>query len=200
MASEGKEAVEKKRISLPEAKIIVEVGVLKVAELVNAMAKLVPIDRLTELVVLLPEFKSIEALKAALRLATTAKFNPEILEKQNQELKKKISFGVGKPACQLGTDKLKNLLALQEQNNSYKITKLTPKAEELFSELKINLSEGVVINFKQFDNIGKSISSMEKDCRFQVTYVPSTTDSLTAYRNVTKYFYASIPSNSRVQK
>jgi hypothetical protein len=195
IASEGKEDVEKKRISDPKTKIIVEVGVLKVAELVNAMVKLVPIDRLMELVVLLPEFKSIEALKAALRLATTAKFDTELLDKQNKELEKKISVGVGKPACQFGT-----ILTLEEQNNSYKVTQITPKAEALFSELKINLREDNIINFEQFDTIGKSIAKSEKDCRFQISYVPSTNDSLTAYRNVSKYFYSSFLSSSRVKK
>ena len=133
-ANDGKDDVEKKSISDPKAKIIVEVGVLKVAEIVNAMVKLVPIDRLMELAVLLPEFKSIEALKAALRLATTAKFNPELLDKQNQELEKKIAYGVGLPTCQLGVDRSKILIALQEQSNSYKITKLSSKAKELLLE------------------------------------------------------------------
>jgi hypothetical protein len=194
IASEGKEDVEKKQISDPNAKIILEVGVLNVAELINAMVKLVPIDRLKELVVLLPEFKSIEALKAALRLATTAKFDPDLLDKQNKELQKKISVGVGKPVCRFAT-----LFTLEEQNNSYNVTKITPKAKALFSELKINLSEGSIINFEQFDTIGKSISSTEKDCRFLISYVPSTNDSLTAYRNVSKYFYSSFPSRSRVK-
>ena len=201
IASEGQDDAEKKRISDPKAKIIVEVGVLKVAELVNAMVKLVPIDRLMELVVLLPEFKSIEALKAALRLATTAKFNPELLDKQNQELEKKISFGVGRPPCVFGPNKLKNLFAIQEQENSYKITNLTPKAVELFSELKLNFGDGQDISFDQFDKAAKLIAGTEKECRFQVIYEPSSTDSGTAYRNVTKYFFHSpISSNSRSQK
>ena len=127
VANDGKEDIEKKRISDPKAKIIVEVGVLKVAELVNAMVKLVPIDRLMELAVILPEFKTIESLKAALKLATTAKFDARLLEKQNQELEKKIAFGVGRPACVFGLEKLKNLFAVQEKNNSYIIFNLTPK-------------------------------------------------------------------------
>ena len=131
-ANDGKEEIEKKNISDPKAKIIVEVGILQVAEIINEMVKLVPVDRLMELVVLLPEFKSIEALKAALRLATTAKFDPELLDKQNKELEKKIAYGVGLPACQFGTDKSKILLALQEQTYSYKITKLTPRAKNFF--------------------------------------------------------------------
>lgn len=196
VASDGKEDVEKKRISDPKAKIIVEVGVLKVAELVNAMVKLVPIDRLMELAVILPEFKSIEALKAALKLATTAKFDPGILEKQNQELEKKIAYGVGRPACVFGPDKLKNLFAIQEKSNAYLIFNLTPKAVELFANLKINLNEGQEIGFDQFENFAKSIASSEKDCRFQVRYMPSERDSGTAYRKVTKYFYAPISFRS----
>jgi hypothetical protein len=199
-ANDGKDDIEKKSISDPKAKIIVEVGVLKVAEIVNAMVKLVPIDRLMELAVLLPEFKSIEALKAALRLATTAKFDTELLDKQNQELEKKIAYGVGLPACQFGVDKSKILLALQEQTNSYKITKITSKAKELFSELKISLVEGQEINFIQFNDVGRLISSSERNCRFQVIYQPSSSDSLTAYRNVSRYFYPQIQATSRVQK
>ena len=199
-ANDGKDDVEKKSISDPKAKIIVEVGVLKVAEIVNAMVKLVPIDRLMELAVLLPEFKSIEALKAALRLATTAKFNPELLDKQNQELEKKIAYGVGLPTCQLGVDRSKILIAIQEQSNSYKITKLSSKAKELFLELKLNLVEGQEINFVQFNDVGRLISSTEKNCRFQVIYQPSSSDSLTAYRNISRYFYPQISSISKVQK
>jgi hypothetical protein len=199
-ANDGKEDVEKKSISDPKAKIIVEVGVLKVAEIVNAMVKLVPIDRLMELAVLLPEFKSIEALKAALRLATTAKFDPELLDKQNKELEKKIAYGVGLPACQFGVEKSKILLAIQEQTTSYKITNLTPKAKELFLKLKINLVEGQEVNFVQFVDFAKLISNTEKNCRFQVIYQPSSSDSLTAYRNISRYFYPQILSTSRVQK
>lgn len=196
VANDGKEDIERKRISDPKAKIIVEVGVLKVAELVNAMVKLVPIDRLMELAVILPEFKSLEALKAALKLATTAKFDPGLLEKQNQELEKKIAYGVGKPACIFGPDKLKNLFAIQEKNSAYLIYNLTPKAVELFATLKINLNEGQEISFDQFEIFAKSIASSEKDCRFQVRYMPSERDSGTAYRNVTKYFYAPISFRS----
>ena len=196
MSIDGKQDIEKKRISDPKAKIIVEVGVLKVAELVNAMVKLVPIDRLIELAVILPEFKSIEALKAALKLATTAKFDPGLLEKQNQELEKKIAYGVGRPTCVFGSEKLKNLFAIQEKNNSYVIFNLTPKAIELFGNLKINLSEGQEISFDQFDSFAKNIANSEKDCRYQVRYMPSERDSGTAYRNVTKYFFAPISFRS----
>jgi hypothetical protein len=199
-ANDEKNNIEKKYISDPKAKIIVEVGVLKVAEIVNAMVKLVPVDRLMELVVLLPEFKSIEALKAALRLASTAKFDPELLDKQNKELEKKISYGVGLPACQFGIDKSKILLVIQEQSNSYKITKLTSKAKELFLELKINFVEGQEINFIQFNDVGRLISNTEKNCRYQVIYQPSSSDSLTAYRNISRYFYPQIQSTARVQK
>ena len=200
MANDGKEDIEKKRISDPKAKIIVEVGVLKVAELINAMVKLVPIDRLMELVVILPEFKSIEALKAALKLATTAKFDPGLLEKQNQELEKKIAFGVGRPPCTFGPDKLKNIFAIQERTNSYTIFNLTPKAVELSAQLKIEFSEGQELSFDQFETVAKSIANSEKDCRFQVRYEPSERDSGTAYRNVTKYFYAPISTARRVSK
>ena len=197
MANDGKEDIEKKRISDPKAKIIVEVGVLKVAELVNAMVKLVPIDRLMELVVILPEFKSIEALKAALKLATTAKFDPGLLEKQNQELEKKIAFGVGKPTCVFGPEKLKNLFAIQERNNSFIIFNFTPKAVELFSNSNMNFSEGQELSFDQFESFAKIISNSEKDCRFQVRYMPSERDSGTAYRIVRKYFYDSISFKSQ---
>jgi hypothetical protein len=199
-ANDEKNNIEKKYISDPKAKIIVEVGVLKVAEIVNAMVKLVPVDRLMELVVLLPEFKSIEALKAALRLASTAKFDPELLDKQNKELEKKIAYGVGLPACQFGVDKSKTLLVIQEQSNSYKIAKLTSKAKELFLELKINFVEGQEINFIQFNDVGRLISNTEKNCRYQVIYQPSSSDSLTAYRNISRYFYPQIQSTARVQK
>jgi len=197
VANDGKEDVEKKRISDPKAKIIVEVGVLKVAELVNEMVKLVPIDRLMELVVILPEFKSIEALKAALKLATTAKFDPGLLEKQNQELEKKIAFGVGRPTCVFGPEKLKNLFAIQERNNSFVLFNLTPKAVELFSNLNMNFSEGQELSFDQFESFAKNISNSEKDCRFQVRYMPSERDSGTAYRIVRKYFYDSISFKSQ---
>ena len=200
VASDRKESKEKKHISDPKAKIIVEVGVLKVAELVNAMVKLVPIDRIMELVVLLPEFKSIDSLKAALRLATTAKFNSELLDKQNQELEKKISFGIGKPACQFGPNKSKNLLTIQEQDNSYKFKNLSPAAVELFSNLKINFNEGQEITLQQFEKVARLISGTEKDCRFQVIYEPSSTDSGTAYRNVTKHFIAPVYFPPRPQK
>ena len=196
-ANDGKDDIEKKRISDPKAKIIVEVGVLKVAELVEAMVKLVPIDRLMELVVILPEFKSIEALKAALKLATTAKFDPGLLEKQNQELEKKIAYGVGRPTCIFGPEKLKNLFAIQENNNSFLIFNLTPKAVELFSSLNIKFSEGQELSFDQFERIAKSIANTEKDCRFQVRYMPSERDSGTAYRIVRKYFYDSISLKSQ---
>jgi len=200
LANDSEEAIEKKQISDPKAKVIVDVGVLKVAEIVDAMVKLVPIDRIMELVVLLPEFKSIEALKAALRLATTARFDADLLDKQNKELEKKLSYGVGKPVCQFGVDKLKNLIALKEQTNSYIISKLSSKAIELLSNLKISLVEGQEINFDQFDKFASLIASTEKECRFQVIYEPSSSDSLSAYRNVTKHFYAQIPVNSRLQK
>ena len=161
------------------------------------MVKLVPIDRLMELVVILPEFKSIEALKAALKLATTAKFDPGLLEKQNQELEKKIAFGVGRPPCTFGPDKLKNIFAIQERTNSYTIFNLTPKALELSAQLKIEFNEGQELSFDQFETVAKSIANSEKDCRFQVRYEPSERDSGTAYRIVRKYFYDSISFKSQ---
>jgi hypothetical protein len=74
---------------------------------------------------------------------------------------------------------------------------LTPKAVELFSNLNMNFSEGQELSFDQFERFAKIISNSEKDCRFQVTYMPSERDSGTAYRIVRKYFYDSISFKSQ---
>jgi hypothetical protein len=199
LANDGKANIEKTRISDPKAKIIVEVGVLKVAEIINSMAKLVPIDRLMELAVLLPEFKSIEALKAALKLAEIAKFDPNIIQSQSKELEKKISYGVGLPSCSIGPEKNKVFLRLQEQDGYYVITKISSKASKFAGENLTSLVEGQIFDFHQLENFGKFITASEKDCRYSVEYQP-TNDSFKAYRYVQKYFYTQVISISSVDK
>lgn len=186
VANDGKEDIEKKRISDPKAKIIVEVGVLKVAELVTAMVKLVPIERLMELAVLLPEFKSIEALKAALRLVEVAKYDPKIIDQQKKELEKKTAIGAFLPTCSLGTNN-KNLLSLQEQSEFYIVSMISPTARDLFNQMKVSFQEGDKISFQQFDQIGKFIINFETQCRYSVIYEP-TLRRLDPYTDVQKYF------------
>ena len=208
LANESSEGVEKKHISDPKAKIIVEVGVLKVAELVDSMVKLVPIERLMELAVLLPEFKSIDALKAALRLAEAANFNPNILDDQKAELEKrineqkkdigkKISSGVGLPNCLIDGDKSNKLFRLQEQEGFYIITKISLTAKELSTQNHTYLEEGGRFNYQQLESLGKFILSAERDCRYPVDYEP-TNDSLRAARNVQRYFSVQFISVPRV--
>jgi len=198
LADEGRGDIEKKRISDPKAKIIVEVGVLKVAELVDSMVKLVPFDRLMELAVLLPEFKSIEALKAALRLAEAAKFDSVILDDQKRALEnrvndqkkdteKKISSGVGLPTCLIDANN-NSLFRLREQDGFYLITKISSKAKEFAAQSFIHLEEGARFNYQQLETLGNYIAVTEKTCRYNVEYEP-TIDSLRAFRYVRKYFY-----------
>ena len=192
ISSANKNELEIKKISDPKAKIIVEVGVLKVAELVNAMVKLVPIDRIMELVAILPEFKSLESLKAALRLAKAAKFDPKILDDQTKDLEKKIAMGYGLPPCVFGPDNSRYLLRLQAHEGFYLLTVLTPKAEELFRNLKFNFRVGDKLSADQFSILAKTIASSETECRYSVFYEPYV-DSLSAYKTVEKYFSPRIP-------
>ncbi len=197
ISSAIKNEQEIKRISDPKAKIIVEVGVLKVAELVNALVKLVPIDRLTELVAILPEFKSIESLKAALRLAKAAKFDPKILDDQTKDLEKKVSLGYGLPPCIFGPDKSRNLFRLQAHEGYFQLSVLTPKSEELFSKFKFPYKEGDKLSSEQFNVLGKIISTSEVECRYSIIYEPHI-DSLTAYKTVERFFSPRIPPGWRI--
>ena len=193
LSIEGRADPEIKKISDPKAKIIVEIGVLKVAELVNEMVRLVPIDRIMELSVLLPEFKSIESLKAALRLAKAANFNPKVLEEQVKDLEKKSAAGVGLPVCLLDSDKNKNLLRLQGLDGYYVLSIITPKAQELLHKFQLDLKEGDRLTPEQLDDMGRVIANDKKECRYSVIYEPIV-DSLLSYRRVQKYFYPRIPS------
>jgi hypothetical protein len=192
LSNANKNDLEIKKISDPKAKIIVEVGVLKVAELVNAMVKLVPIDRIMELVAILPEFKSLESLKAALRLAKAAKFDPKILDDQTKDLEKKIAMGYGLPPCVFGPDKTRNLFRLQAHDGYYLLTVLTPKAEELISKFKFNYRVGDKLSVDQFSFLAKTIATSETECRYSIIYEPYL-DSLSSYKIVERYFSPRIP-------
>jgi len=193
IANENNERKEIKSISQPAARVIVEVGIIKVAELVDSMVKLVPIDRIMELSVILPEFKSIENLKAALKLVQAVNFNPKDLDKVTEELKAKSAAGVGLPACQFGPDNNKNLMRLQGLENSYQLSIITPKAQEFLSKFQLNYKEGDQLTSDQIEVLGKLIANSETSCRYSVIYEP-VVDSLRAYRRIAKYFYTTIPS------
>jgi hypothetical protein len=192
ISNANKNDLEVKKISDPKAKVIVEVGVLNVAELVNAMVKLVPIDRIMELVVILPEFKSLESLKAALRLAKAAKFDPKTLDDQTKDLEKKIAMGHGLPPCVFGPDKTRNLFRLQAHDGYYILSVLTPKAEELISKFKFNYKAGDKLSIDQFTVLAKTIATNETECRYSIIYEPYL-DSLSPYKIVERYFTPSIP-------
>lgn len=199
ISNANKNDLEIKKISDPKAKIIVEVGVLKVAELVNAMVKLVPIDRIMELVAILPEFKSLDSLKAALRLAKAAKFDPKVLDDQTKDLEKKISMGYGLPPCVFGPDKTRNLFRLQAHDGYYLLTVLTPKAEELISKFKFDLRAGDKLSTDQFSVLAKTIANSETECRYSIIYEPYL-DSLSSYKIVERYFTPSIPRGWSIPK
>ncbi len=199
ISNANKNDLEIKKISDPKAKIIVEVGVLKVAELVNAMVKLVPIDRIMELVAILPEFKSLDSLKAALRLAKAAKFDPKVLDDQTKDLEKKISMGYGLPPCVFGPDKTRNLFRLQAHDGYYLLTVLTPKAEELISKFKFDLRAGDKLSTDQFNVLAKTIANSETECRYSIIYEPYL-DSLSSYKIVERYFTPSIPRGWSIPK
>ncbi len=199
ISNANKNDLELKKISDPKAKIIVEVGVLKVAELVNAMVKLVPIDRIMELVAILPEFKSLDSLKAALRLAKAAKFDPKVLDDQTKDLEKKISMGYGLPPCVFGPDKTRNLFRLQAHDGYYLLTVLTPKAEELISKFKFDLRAGDKLSTDQFNVLAKTIANSETECRYSIIYEPYL-DSLSSYKIVERYFTPSIPRGWSIPK
>ena len=192
ISSANKNEQETKKLSDLKAKIIVEVGVLKVAELVNAMVKLVPIDRLTELVAILPEFKSIESLKAALKLVKAAKFDPKILDDQIKDLEKKAALGYGLPPCIIGPGKNNYLMHLQANDGYYQLLKVTPKLEELISKFKFSFKEGDKLSHEQFSAMGKAIATSEVDCRYWILYEP-VIDSLSSYKAVEKYFSPRFP-------
>ena len=226
IANENNEKKEIKTISQPAARVIVEVGIIKVAELVDSMAKLVPIDRIMELSVILPEFKSIENLKAALklsqafnfipekiieisailpefksienlkaalRLVQAANFVPEDINKVTEELKAKSAAGIGLPVCTFGSDNNKNLMRVQGLDNSYLLSIITPKAQEILNKFQLNYKEGDQLTNDQVEALGKLIANSEKGCRYSVIYEP-VIDSLRAYRRISKYFYTTIPS------
>jgi len=156
------------------------------------MVKLVPIDRIMELVAILPEFKSLESLKAALRLAKAAKFDPKILDDQTKDLEKKIAMGYGLPPCVFGPDKTRNLFRLQAHDGYYLLTVLTPKAEELISKFKFNYRVGDKLSVDQFSFLAKTIATSETECRYSIIYEPYL-DSLSSYKIVERYFSPRIP-------
>jgi len=180
-----------KKLSEPTAHVIVEVGIVKVTEIVDSMVKLVPIDRIMELSVILPEFKSIENLKAALRLVKAAKYDNKNIEEQAKELESKSTAGIGLPVCMLGPEKSKHLFRLQGLENSYVLSMITPKAQELLNKFQLNYKDGDQLTIEQIDTLGKLINSNAKECRYSVTYEP-VNDSLKTYRRISKYFYITI--------
>ena len=173
---------------VPIPGIIKKIGIIKVAELVDAMVKLVPIERIMELVVILPEFQTIEALKSALSLAKAAKFDPAILEAQVKELIKKT--GSGPPVCEIGGDKKNNLMTIEGYSDHYVLSTLSLKAIKIFSDGQLSYKPGDMLTFEQFDRLAKKVSESDKECKFRISYDPMV-DSLRSYRGVTKYFYSS---------
>ena len=180
-----------KKLSEPAAHVVVEVGIVKVTEIVDSMVKLVPIDRIMELSVILPEFKSIENLKAALRLLKAAKYDNKNIELQAKELERKSTAGIGLPFCILGPEKSKHLFRLQGLENSYVLTMITPKAQELLNKFQLYYKDGDHLTNEQIDALGTLINKDEKECRYSVTYEP-VIDSLKTYRRISKYFHPSI--------
>ena len=180
-----------KDIRSKNAEVIIEVGIMKVAEIINNMTKLVPIDQIVELSVLLPEFKNIDTLKAALELAKAANFDTKIIIDQKDEVQKKVAKGSGLPACLVGIDDKKYLLRFEGYSDHYVMSVVTKEGDDLFQKLKIFYKQGDTLTREALIEVGKNIIANEPGCRYRVIYEPKV-DSLKSFSLITRFFYPSI--------
>ena len=176
-----------KSLSAEKAGLLEKIGLIRITELTNALIKLVPIDRIIELSVLLPEFKNIDSLKAALELVKTAKYDPKIIKDQTAELEKKMKNGNGIPDCVFGSGSKKILFRLDGFQDNYELADTKYEAATLFANLNLSFKEGDYLNKDQITQIGAALIHYQSDCKFRIKYVDHV-NSLRSYSFIRQYF------------
>ena len=185
-------------IKTPKASVIVKVGILKVAELINELTKLVPIDQIMELSVLLPEFKNIETLKSALELAKASGFNPILMKDQAKELEKKSKQGTGLPYCSIGSSKKMFLLRFEGYEDHYILSLVPDEAVDLFQKIHLPYRQGDSITIDQFSALGKSLRANDPGCRYGVKYENhvNSPSSLRIFLLVRDFYHVSVENSN----
>ncbi len=169
---------------------IKKAGVAQVAELIDTANKLVPLDRLQELVKILNEFKSLEDLKSALDVSR--KLGEEgvkdILNAPKEKLEKMLGNLRGTPPC-FKTEKgaPDYLFRISGYDGYYKISGITKSGNEVIQKTGITLIENKEISPKELVDLGGKVKAGYKDCANYV-YYDAMTDKHSVWLLVSNWF------------
>ncbi len=169
---------------------IKKAGVAQVAELIDTANKLVPLDRLQELVKILNEFKSLEDLKSALDVSR--KLGEEgvkdILNAPKEKIEKMLGNLRGTPPC-FKTEKgtADYLFRISGYDGYYKISGITKSGNEAIQKTGITIIENKEISPKELVDLGGKVKAGYKDCANYV-YYDAMTDKHSVWLLVSNWF------------
>lgn len=169
---------------------IKKAGVAQVAELIDTANKLVPLDRLQELVKILNEFKSLEDLKSALDVSR--KLGEEgvkdILNAPKEKLEKMLGNLRGTPPCFKNEKGAPDyLFRIAGYDGYYKISGITKSGYEVIQKTGLSVVENKEISSKELIDIGGKAKSSYKDCANYV-YYDAMTDKHSVWLLVSNWF------------
>lgn len=177
---------------LPGALIekIKKAGVAQVVELIETANKLVPLDRLQELVVILKEFNNLEELKKALDV--TKKLGQDgvdaILNAPKDQLEKMLGNLKGVPPCfKNEKGRADFLFRVAGYDGFYKIGGTTKSGIEALQKAGVSIAEGKEISPKELNEIGRMVKNNYKDCSNYV-YYDAMTDKHSVWLLVSNWF------------
>jgi len=181
-----------KGISTELIQKIKEAGVQQVAELIDTANKLVPLDRLKELVDLLKEFKNIDELRDA--LAVIRKLEPEgvkdILDTPKEKLKQWLGNLRGSPPCfKNDSGEAKTLFTIAGYDGYYRIYGITDSGREVFKSTGITWQENQEIKPQDLRDFGSKSKQIYKNCSNYVTY-DAMVDRHSVFNDVRAWFFA----------
>lgn len=169
---------------------IKEVGVQEIVDLIDTANKLVPLDRLRELVKLLKEFKNIDELNDA--LSVIRKLEPEgvkdILNTPKEKLKQWLGNLRGPPPCfknESGGEKI--LFTIAGYDGFYKIYGITESGKEVFKAANITFQDDQEIKPQELREFGMKSKQYYKNCRNYVIY-DAMVDRHSVYNDVSVWF------------
>jgi hypothetical protein len=171
---------------------IKEAGVQQeVVELIETANKLVPLDRLRELVKLLKEFKSIDELKDA--LTVVRKLEPEGVKDILDTPKDKLKLWLGNlrviPPCFKNETNSggKPLFTIAGYDNYFEIYMITDPGREVFKNTGISWQEGQKIQLQTLQDFGNKAKQSYPTCRNYVIY-DAMVDKHSIQQNVQLWF------------
>jgi hypothetical protein len=169
---------------------IKQAGVAQVAELIDTANKLVPLDRLQELVKILNEFKSLEEINSALEVSK--KLGKEglkdILNAPKEKLEKMLGNLRGTPPCFKNEKGAADyLFRIAGYDGYYKISDITKSGYEVIQKTGFAITENTQISPKELFELGSKAKSGYKDCANYV-YYDAMTDKHSVWALVSNWF------------